>query len=309
MMNNNRIVLISLFLVFSVLLCSCGNGAEEISLVKPKLDQSLGVVPSLEDAEVIFNVKDDVFGKTLTIYKKVNDKKDLLEKVKKQLGFENEIGISYGGSYKQFENEEKVILKVYDTGSFMIDFKKPGSGITISEEQMEEMAEQKLAEFNISLEGFERSGKQEMIDEYGEYKTLERVVLYYKKKVDGYGIVGSSKITVGFAEDEIYSVGMIYSGREKAFDIEAKSREYVEANFVEDMLDINVIDYTVIGSGIKQIEVTGAEIVYLDVHYDQEQPHIQPLYRFSGKLIAEDGTESDFESLMSAVPDEYFAED
>lgn len=302
-MNTRKIGLV-LLIVCALLLTACADDTKEISLVKPKIEQTLGSLPALEEAEMVFNVKDNVFGKTLAIYKKTDDKKEVLNKVKDRLGFKDGTENSNGG-IKQYKNDSGGFLMVYETGSFEYTLMNPGRGITISEEQMEEMAKQKLEEFGISLEGFVVIGTYDAKSNGKIYSQT----LCYERKVDGYDIVGSSEITVGFADDEIYSFGLLYSGREKAFCIECKGKDYVKENFIKDTLDINIKNDAVRSLKIKQIEVTGAEIVYLDVHYDQEQPHIQPLYRFSGKLIAEDGTESDFESLMSAVPDQYFTLD
>lgn len=305
-MNTRKIGLV-LLIVCALLLTACADDTKEISLVKPKIEQTIGSLPALEEAEVVFNVDDDVFEKTLSIYSKVNNKKDELATVKARFGFEEKKGIRYGDTVV-YTNDEGAQLNVYDLGTFKYSMVVSSEGIALSEKELEEKAEAYLAELNISLDGFERAGKFERTTGTGEYKTLDRLTLCYEKKVDGYDIIGTSRITVGFADDEVYTISLAYSDREKAFDIVTRSKDEVAECFIESILDIECDD-KVTGGKATRLEVTDVEIVYLDDHRDETQPHIIPMFRVTGKVVIDDGTETGFKAILNAVPDQYFTLD
>lgn len=306
-MKLNKATGVAILLVCCMLLGACGNGEKITALKRPVLDETLSPTPSLEEAEVVFNVDDDVFEKTLSIYSKVNNKKDELATVKARFGFEGTEGVRYGDTVV-YTNDEGAQLNVYDSGTFEYSMTVSNEGITLSEKELEEKAEAYLAELNISLDGFERAGKFVRTTGTGELKTIDRMTLCYEKKVDGYGIIGASRIMVGFANDEVYTISLAYSDREKAFDIVSRSRDEVAESFIESVLDIKCDD-EVTGGKATHLEVTGVEIVYLDDSRDEEQPHIIPMFRVSGKVVIDNGAEADFKAILNAVPDQYFAED
>lgn len=296
-----KISLAALLLAFCALLCACG----QTTLTKPQIIAYVEDLPSASKVEVVFNVKDDVFGKTLTVYSKADHKANELASVKKRFGLDDALGLRYG-DYKQYKNGDGAVIKVYKTGAFEYSCAKQQGSVTLADTQLREKAEAILAELNISLDGFEYSGVTAAVTEE-ENCFLKK--LYYTQKIDGYKVIGASKIEVGFSNNEVYSIGMLYNDREKAFDIVSKGYDEVAEGFVNDIISINYDNDLVKSGMINRLEVTSAEIVYFD-KYSQtktEQAHIQPCYSFSGTAYTEEGVETGFNAIISAVPDKYFS--
>ena len=289
-------------LVLGVWLFKLFSGGE---LVRPRLDKTLGAEPFAKDAEVVFSVGDEAFGKTLGIYLKMNDKVEVLEKVKKEFGFEKAKGFKRNG-YKLYTNEAGDTLKVYGTGAFEYKKRDYEYGASLSEKEMEAVAETALQRLGIPTQDLKRAGKDELKEYVGNEEIVLQTTLRYKSWIDGYDTIGVCSITVGVANGKVFSVGMLYSGREKVFDVISKTKDEVEASFADGLLDIKYDDESVGGSVVKRLEVTAAEVVYLDAFNDEDQPHVQPCYRLKGVATLDEGFETGFSAIVYAVPEEYY---
>ena len=291
------------FIALVMLFAACDTG---LVLKRPKLDSTLSDLPSAKGAEVVLNVDEDVFGKTLSIYSKQNDKKDELLKAKKEYGFENAKGDSKNG-YTLYTNKDGDTLKVYDTGAFEYKVSNVEYGNPISEKEMEAIAKTAFDSLGMNIEDYERGGKEELKEHFADTEQVLQTTLHFNRRIDGYQTIGSSKVTVGIANGKLFSVGVLYNDAKKEFDVVSKSKDEVSEDFINSILHIK---YNAVGASdatVKRFEITKAEVVYLDVFYDNEkQPHIQPCYRLSGTVTLDNGKETEFTAIAPAVPDEYY---
>ena len=208
---------------------------------------------------------------------------------------------------------DSVFLSIYPRGPFSyFDGKKAmedGTPFTMSDQEAIQQAKDFLQSKSLLPEGFIPREKLDI-------STLENAVpesettpitlakhVIFERKIDGYDVVGNSKINISLNRNGIFDVSSFYSDYELYKKIKCISLEEAIQRITSSSSTF-LYELEKIDGPLEMLTLTEAEIVYHDSSLGEPErnTHIQPCYRFTGTVSDGKGNVVAFHALVPALP-------
>jgi len=322
MFRKGKFVLICLIL--TMLATSCATATQN------KKERDGDIIKSIEFAqpaaayesefkkitEALENADKDLFSQELPVYRIVPRKKDKHYDNEVLSVFEMKDCSMRASSFMvTYENNSEEV-DIFPSGSFSYKNSEKKSysddiPISLSNEEVKKQAEEFLLSRNLLPEGFyalEELGttKREITEPGADFPsepiTMEKSPTFVRR-IDGYELLGTSKIIVNFNYNGIIEVTSLYNDYELHKKIKCISLDEAiqKINTSASLYDYDLEKVT---GSIDELKLTNVEIVYYDSSplNLERNTHIQPCYHFSGTVSDSKGNVSTFYALVPALP-------
>lgn len=299
-MKNIRIFTVCVLTVTCLLSVSCGK-LPEIEFAQAGIDLS-------RDFETLTNsisTEDmEIFGKSYPVYKikkeKLNQRrvKDIC-----QIFEMSESKIKSFELYSGYTENDKS-LQFNSNTFFKYSFTPRGYEnipIVVDDDTLINKATEFLKEHDLLPEDFSYSSMGQGTKRLGdEEPVVYEKIVGFKRTIDGHPVIGNSHIHVGYYQDAISYLSVAYNEYKSWKSMQTVSYEDAIEQFRRNDIIIEY-DAEVVSAKLKEIELTSAEVVYVEHAYDEQAKYIQPAFRFRGVVSDAEGHSSDWAAIVRAI--------
>ena len=296
---NKKFLLIVFFIL--VLFCTACSKIPKLEFAQAGIDLSQdfdAIINNLSDEQM------DIFGKPQPVYKIIRNKAD--QNLLKKIGDIFDMSLETKKTnvfYDEYSTQDKSLHFSSNT-SFSYSYTPQGYEnvpITIDDDTLIKQATAFLQEHGLLPSDFVYSGMGRGELEYGDsHSHVYEKTVGFKRLLNGHTVIGNSHINVGFYQNSISSLSVQYNEYKDKKNVNTVSYEKAIAQLKEPDI-IFEYDAEKITAKPNTIELSNAEIVYVDHAYDKNAKYIQPAYRFKGTISDIEGHRSDFSAVVRAV--------
>lgn len=274
--------ILSLFIIiFSVNFISCSSLSNKNKVKKLQFDDSYTL--DLSNTEIIWEADTSLFGKEMKIYKKANDKDDIIKYYRNNFrdGNNNKVSI-----YKKTDNIIELRLKIDNSTEYQ----------NLPDTRMIETTMKHITNMVKDTSRFKLRSVVKQNTKYNKTNTFS-----YSQTIDGYDTFGST-IFFSFLDDDWLKITISYSDLGESFSVKT-----ISLDKVEELISLGDFNFDIddkVESAVRKIVVEEADIIYFDRVDKKNQKHIQPCYRLKGELYT-NSRSLKFTIYIRAIPEEY----